>query len=250
MKLPQVRINPTSRIASSLHVLYMLLLPLLVLSLIRIEFVTAALLIIVLSKWRMFAVKPRYWMANIRANAVDMIVGFSVVAFMSQSSTIYTLLVWAALYSFWLILIKPQSSARMVSLQALLSQGLGLVAIFGNFSTWNPVYLVLLAWVICFSASRHLLIAFEDESNRSLAHLWAIFSAELALILGHWHIVYAGAIPQIALLLSVVGYALALGYYLHKTKGLSRGFRQQLIIFTLIIVAIIIVFSEWQSETF
>jgi len=93
-------------------------------------------------------------------------------------------------------------------------------------------------------------MAFEEELNRPLAHLWAIFAAEMALILSHWHIVYAGTIPQIALVLSVIGYALALGYYLHKTRGLNKGFRQQLFIFSLIVVAIIIVFTEWQSETF
>ena len=250
MRLPQVRINPTSRIAASLHVLYMVLLPLIVLSLVRAEFTSGAVIVVVLSKWRMLAVKPRYWLANISANSVDMIVGFSVVVFMSQSSELLTAFIWAALYSLWLILIKPRSSSLMIALQALIAQGLGLVAIFNNFSTWNPVYLVLLAWVICFCAAKHLLVAFEDESNKPLAHLWAIFGAQMALILGHWHIVYSNTIPQIALVLSVIGYALALGYYLHKTRGLSKGLRQQLLVFSIIIIAIVIVFTEWQTETF
>jgi heme/copper-type cytochrome/quinol oxidase subunit 4 len=108
----------------------------------------------------------------------------------------------------------------------------------------------MLAWVICFCAAKHLLMAFEEELNRPLSHLWALFAAELTLILTHWHIVYANTIPQIALILSIIGYALALGYYLLKTRGLSNGLRQQLLVFSIIIIAIIIVFTEWQSETF
>ena len=250
MRLPQVRINPTSRVAATLHVVYMVLLPLLVLSLVRSGFTGAALVVIVLSKWRMFAVKPRYWLANVRANSVDMIVGFSVVIFMSQSEVLMTSFIWSGIYSFWLIFIKPKSTPLMISVQALIAQGFGLVAVFNNFSTWNPVYLVLFAWVICFCASKHLLMAFEEELNRPLAHLWAIFSAEIALILSHWHIAYANTIPQIALVLSVIGYVLALGYYLQKTRGLSKSFRQQLLTFSMVIIAIIIVFTEWQSETF
>lgn len=250
MRLPLVKINPTSRVAASLHILYMVLLPLLALSLVRSGFTNAAIVVVILSKWRMFAVKPRYWLANIRANSVDMIVGFASVVFMSQSDELTTTLIWAGLYSAWLILLKPRSSALMVSLQALVAQGVGLVAIFNNFSSWNPAILVLLAWVVCFCASKHLLVAFEDESNRSLSHLWAIFGAEISLVLGHWHIVYANAVPMVALVLSVIGYALALGYYLHKTRGLSRAFRQQLFIFSIMVIAIIVVFTEWQTETF
>jgi hypothetical protein len=228
----------------------MVLLPLLVLSLVRSGFTAAAMAVVVMSKWRMLAVKPRYWLANIRANSVDMIVGFSIVAFMSQTSEFMTALIWAGIYSVWLIFIKPKSSSFMVSMQALIAQGVGLVAVFNNFSTWNPVYLVMLAWVICFCAAKHLLMAFEEELNRPLSHLWALFAAELTLILTHWHIVYANTIPQIALILSIIGYALALGYYLLKTRGLSNGLRQQLLVFSIIIIAIIIVFTEWQSETF
>jgi hypothetical protein len=250
MRLPQVRINPTSRVAATLHVIYMVLLPLLVLSLVRSGFTDAAIAVIILSKWRMFAVKPRYWLANIRANSVDMIVGFSVVIFMSQTSESTTTLLWAGLYSLWLIIIKPRSSSLMVSVQALLAQGLGLVAVFNNFSDWNPVYLIILAWLICFCAAKHLLLAFEDDMNRPLSHLWAIFAAELALIFGHWHIVYIESIPMIALVLSVVGYSLALGYYLEKTRGLSKGFRQQLIISSIIVICMVIIFTEWQTETF
>jgi hypothetical protein len=227
----------------------MILLPLLVLGLVRSDFTTGAVVIVILSKWRMLAVKPRYWMANIRANSVDIIVGLSVVTFMAHSNDLVTSLVWAGVYSFWLILVKPRSTPLWIALQALIAQGLGLVAAFNNFSTWHQVYLVMIAWLICFSAARHLLTSYDDGTERTLAHLWAIFAAELALILGKWHIVYLGAIPQVALVLSVIGYALGLGYYLHHAKdSFGPSLRRQLLGFTIAVLVMIVLFSNWQPE--
>lgn len=251
MRLPQVQINPTSRIASALHILYLLLLPLLVLVLIRSNFVSGAVVVVLLSKWRMFAVKPRYWMANIRANSVDIIVGLSAVVFMSHSSSFINAVVWAGLYALWLVFLKPRSGNLSMFLQALVGQGIALSAVFLNFSTWNQAYLVVLAWVICFSAARHLLSTFDDDgSDRSIAHLWAVFGAEVALVLGKWHIVYLGVVPQIMLVLSVVGYVLGLLYYINNTRGgVSGGTRKQLIGFSIAVLLMIIIFTNWQPDS-
>ena len=67
--------------AAFLHIVLTAVLPLLVYVLVRLEFVAIAFVAIVLAKWRMFAVKSRHWPANIRANAVDIFVGFSAVVF-------------------------------------------------------------------------------------------------------------------------------------------------------------------------
>jgi len=226
------------------------LLPLVVVGLVYGRFILIALVVIILSKWRMLAVKPRYWLANIRSNMVDIIVGFSVVSFMSGSRILSTILLWGGIYSFWLIVIKPRSSPLMVGAQAFIAQGLSLVALFSNHSHIHPVFLVAFTWLICFSASRHFLATFSDDANRSLSHIWGLFGAEMALILGHWHIVYSGAIPQIALVLSVIGYALAVGYYVHKTKGLSSGTRRQLIVFCVIVLVLVLLQPDWQAQTF
>lgn len=250
MRILRTPINPTSRIAAVLHTFYLVLLPLVVVGLVFGRFVAIALIVIVLSKWRMLAVKPRYWLANIRSNLVDIIVGFSVVSFMAGSRVLSTTLIWGAVYSFWLIAIKPRSSPLMVGAQAFIAQGLGLVALFANHNQMHQVFLVLLTWLICFSSARHFLVTFEDEANRTLSHVWGLFGAEIALILGHWQIVYSGAIPQIALVLSVVGYALGAGYYLHKTRGLSPNIRRQLVIFCAIVLIIILLQPDWQAQTF
>ncbi len=41
-----------------------------------------AFILVMLSKWRVFAVRPRYWLANIQANLVDFILSISVVVLM------------------------------------------------------------------------------------------------------------------------------------------------------------------------
>ena len=41
-----------------------------------------ALALVVLSKWRIIAVRPRFWWANIQANLVDLTVGIGVVGLM------------------------------------------------------------------------------------------------------------------------------------------------------------------------
>jgi hypothetical protein len=248
--LPKVQINPTSRVASVLHVAYLVMLPLIVLVLVRAKFVEAAFAIVVLSKWRMFAVRPRYWLANLRANMVDITVGLSVVVFMSHTTSIKYMLIWAAVYGIWLVFIKPSSSGSMVGVQAFVAQGLGLSALFNNYSTASQVFLVVFTWAVCFGAARHFLVSSEDVSNRPLSHLWAVFAAEMALILGHWSVVYGGFLPQVVLVLSAVGYGLGVGYYIHRTKGLSSGTRQQLIFGTIVVLVMVIVLTDWQSKTF
>lgn len=216
------------------------------------------LFIIILSKWRMFAVKPRYWLANVRSNMVDIIVGFSIVGFIAgtgvfekdYSGNYLTMFIWMAVYVLWLTLLKPRSDNLSIGIQAFVAQGLGLVSLFSNHNDWNQVFLISATWLICFSSARHLLATFEDNSNRVLSHVWGVFAAYLAMILGHWQIIYAGKIPQVALILSILGYALGVGYYIHKTKGLRSGLRTQLVFFCVIMLTLIVVLSNWQTSTF
>ena len=45
-----------------------------------------AFLLILLSKWRILAVRPRFWFKNIQSNLVDIIVGLSVVVLLQAAS--------------------------------------------------------------------------------------------------------------------------------------------------------------------
>ena len=80
MKFPKIRIRPTSRLTIVSHTILILLMPLLVMGLVLSKFTFGAIMIVLLAKWRMFAVKPRYWVTNLKSNLVDIFVGVSVVA--------------------------------------------------------------------------------------------------------------------------------------------------------------------------
>src|SRR5665213_3005631 len=95
-------LKPIGGIANTLHLVLVVFLPILTLVLVRLNFVQLALSVVVLSKWRMFAVKPRFWAANVRANAVDMMVGLSLVVFMSHAGLLWQF-VWAIAYGAWLL---------------------------------------------------------------------------------------------------------------------------------------------------
>ena len=70
-------------------------------------------ILVLLSKWRMFAVRPHYLWLNIKSNLVDLIVGFSFVllAFFSGTTILPVHYILAAAYVLWLILVKPRTAA-------------------------------------------------------------------------------------------------------------------------------------------
>src|SRR5579864_9817282 len=107
LKTVATKLKPAGGFSQILHLALVLMLPVAVFVFVRMHFVQLALAIILLSKWRMFAVRPRYWLANIRANAVDIIVGVSFLVLMVHSGTQLWQLILALLYAVWLLVIKP-----------------------------------------------------------------------------------------------------------------------------------------------
>jgi hypothetical protein len=215
--------------------------------LVRLGFIQLALSIIVLSKWRMFAVRPRFWASNVRANAVDLMVGLSVVLFMANSGAMVVQLIWAVLYAFWLLFIKPASGSAVVAIQAGLGQ---LAALSALYLTWadGPIYgITLLSGLFCFLAARHFLDTFDEPYARMLSYTWGYFGAALAWLLSHWLLFYRG-IAQPTLLLSTLGYGLAVLYYLDHNDRLSKGVRRQFLIIMVAIVLVVLAFSDWGDK--
>jgi hypothetical protein len=240
--------KPTGGYAALLHILLVAALPLLAFVLVRLEFGWVAILLILISKWRMFAVKARHWPAIIRANSVDIFVGLSFVTFMIATEVMSLQLLWAAFYAVWLLLIKPQSGALWVGVQALLAQMLALIAVFYTYAESSTVSLVFLTWVVTYFCARHFLTAFDEAMARATSYAWAFFSASIAWLGGHWLIFY-GPIAQPALLLSVLAYGLAAMYYLEHTDRLTVNIRRQFIAVMFMVVIFLIVFSEWSDKT-
>jgi len=238
------RIKPKSGFSAIVHVLLNLSLPALLYVFVRIDVPELAIAMIVLSKWRMFAVRLRYWLANIRANAVDLMVGMSTVVFMTSSSTASWQIAWAAIYAVWLVFIKPGTNTFMVSLQALLAQFAALMALF-LVGGGTPLYLlVILSWLICYLCARHFFMSFDEPYTPLLSHVWGFFAASLVWVLGHW-LLYYGVLAQPTLLLVVIGYGLAVMYYLDEHDKLTALWRRQFVIMIVAIIAVVLTFSDW-----
>ncbi len=240
--------KPVGGYAKFLHILLVITLPLLAYVLVRLDFSWIAILLVLLSKWRMFAVKSRHWPANIRANAVDILVGLSFVMFMIIADTQAFQLTYAVLYIIWLLFIKPKSSALWVGIQAMIAQTLALAAVFLYWQEVSTIYLVLAVWVVTYACSRHFLTAYDEAMARSTAYTWAFFASSIAWLSGHWLIFY-GPIAQPVLMLSVLGYGLASMYYLQHTDRLTANVKRQFIAVMAVLVLFLIVFSDWSDKT-
>ena len=70
------------------------------------------LILVLVSKWRIFAVRARFLWLNIKSNLVDIIVGVSVVllTYFAGPNFLPVDFILMAIYSLWLLIIKPLSS--------------------------------------------------------------------------------------------------------------------------------------------
>jgi hypothetical protein len=242
------KLKPVKGFSRLAHMGLNVLLPLLVFVLVRIDFLQLALAVILLSKWRMLAVKPRFWASNVRANAVDIIVGVSILIFMIQSGDSQLVqFLWAVLYSVWLVVIKPATSTLVVSAQAIISLTCGLMALFLEWAA-GPLYgLVFLTGLICYLSARHFFDSFDEPYAKLLAYLWGYFSAALVWVLGHWLLFY-GVMSQPVLLLLSIGFGLATLYYLDHNRRLNKNLFREIVYIMIAVVLIIVVRSRWGGK--
>lgn len=247
MKRAIKKLRPAGGFSHGLHLLFTVLLPVLVYIFVRINLVPVAVCLILLSKWRVLAVRPRHWMAYIRANAVDLVVGISIVIFMSNTNVMAWQLVWTAVYTVWLLLIKPSANLLGISLQAVVAQLFGLMALYLTWGGSPTAVLVIGTWTVAYVSARHFFSAFDEPYTRFLANAWAFFAASLAWVLGHWLLFY-GVVAQPTLLLTILGYGLGAMYYLEQNQRLGKLARRQFIFIMIAIVVVVLVFSDWGNK--
>jgi hypothetical protein len=248
MRSLPAKIKPAKGFSHVLYITLNVLLPILAYILVRIDFVGLAIGLVLLSKWRMFAVRPRYWIANLVSNGVDIMVAVSLILFMAGTSVAWWQLFWAVLYGAWLLWLKPRYDVLSVSAQAMVGQLLGLSVIYLKFGDSSIVALVAGTWLVTYLSARHYLTSFEESHSALLAQIWGYFSASLAFVLAHWLLFY-GTIAQIIVILTVIGYGLAAMYYLDATDRLSQTLQKQLLGIMLAILLVIVVFSNWTGAT-
>jgi hypothetical protein len=239
-----------TRVSELIYTGLNLLLPIAVLFLVRLDPPYLAFALVILSKWRILALRPRYWWINIKANLVDLMVGISAVAliYLAQGSfTVQMLLV--VLYELWLIVLKPRSTAHGILLQAGVAQVVSLVALF-NYSILLPEALVIIfCWLIGYVAARHMVSNYEESYIELVANIWGLFLAELAWVVYRWTNVYnLGTpikIPQIALIMLVVGFCAARMYDFSKNNRLTVSMLRGTVLFGAVLLAVILLFSSW-----
>lgn len=241
------KLTPSRGFSQLLHVAFNLLLPVLVFLFVQIHFVQLALSLILLSKWRMFAVRPRFWIANIRANAIDIIIGLSTLAFLISTNSEWLRLVWVGVWAVWLLAIKPRSSVLWVSLQAFIGFAAGLMALFLVWDQGPGAGLALAVGLLCFFAAHHFFDSFDEPYTRLLAYIWAYFGSALTWVLAHWLLFY-GPIAQPTLLLVTIGFGIGTLYYLDHFDRLSAGMRRQFVFIMVAIVLVVLAFSDWGDK--
>lgn len=207
------------------------------------------LLIVMSAKWRVFAVRPRYFFLNLKSNLVDIIVGISIVllTYYSGSSLVVVDFLLMVIYSIWLIIIKPLSSESATLTQSLIAVFLGVSTATIITANFNPLILVLLTFLIGYSASRHVLVQASDQDYTLTTLVCGLIFAEIAWLSHFWMIIYTFGstgirIPQLAIILTV--FTFVYNYARQIILKLDTDFRLKNIlapaIFSLIIIAIIV----------
>src|SRR5690606_30698704 len=127
LKAKPRRSHITEAAYAALNVALAIIILLVVLS---IETIWLPLALVLLSKWRVIAVRPRFWFANIMANLVDIIVGLSFVVIIHQASGVVAFqVIMTLLYIAWLLFIKPRSKRSYIVAQSLIAHFLGINAL-------------------------------------------------------------------------------------------------------------------------
>jgi len=188
-----------------------------------------ALVLVLLSKWRVIAVRPRYWWANFLGSLPDVVLALGVTILMWHAGDVALatgLTAWPVqvslglFYAVWLIWLKPQHKSSMVLLQSGLSQFVGIMAIFSVAYALPLVVVVLLAFVVAFASSRQQLGIHEEKEHVVLALIWSLVVAQLAFAAWHWTVAYQITpllkVPQIAIIITVLGFVTERFYYSYK----------------------------------
>ncbi len=239
------RVKPKHGFAHFFHLGLVSIVPPLAYIFVRLDFFGLAVAIVLLSKWRMFAVQPRHWIAHVRTNAVDIIVSLSLVSFMIVSNgSSWLQLFWLLMFEVWLLIIKPGTSVLMVSIQALIAQCLGMVAVFLAYETAPNIVYVIFAFIISYFSARHFFNAYEEPHGVQYSWMWGFFATSLVWVLVHWLLFYK-LVAQPAVILTAIGYGLAGLYYLHDHDKLTMLVRRQIIFVVFALIFVMIAFANW-----
>ena len=171
------------------------------------------LIIVLISKWRVFAVRPRFWRQNILTNMVDIIVGVSHVAFLyAATGELWLQVVLTVGYIVWLLFVKPRSKRLFVVTQAGAALFAGTTALSMVVYRYDALFLVLGMIIIGYVTARHVLVHYEMPVVSYYSLVWALIVAELSWFAHSW--LFAYTLPntanlklsQLALIVTLLGF--------------------------------------------
>ena len=218
--------------------------------------IALALGLVIISKWRVLAVRARYWFVNIRSNLVDTIVGVSVVlglytingANIEDFRKLVLLGVATLLYILWLLVLKPRSKRHYVVAQAGVATLLGVATLFTISFSWPAFIVVIGMWLIGYSAANHILNTYDDETHTLfLSLLWSVVMVEIGWVAYHWTIAYSLPfissllVPQVAIITVLTGFLAYKSYdsFYHHQKIRTSDIILPLL-FTLSVITVLI----------
>jgi hypothetical protein len=222
-----------------------------------------ALAVVLMGKWRIFAVRPRYWFANIQANLVGIIVSASYVVLLyiansSGASDTQILVLQSILVLLdigWLLFLKSKSKRIYVVSQAAIALFVGTVAIYSLAYNWIGSVAVVLTWLLGYATARHVLGSYDEENHTILLSLvWAFLLAELGWLAYHWTIGYRLPIvadillPQAAIVILGFGFIAFKAYdsiYHHQKVRMNEMILP--LVFTIGIIAVLLIFFNGAS---
>lgn len=205
-------------------------------------------LVVFLSKWRVFAVRPRFWLSNIRTNLLDMLVGLSTVTLLWQNMHDLTYQFGiTAMFIIWLLFIKPLSKRIWVLMQGGITQFVALMALFTVSHLLNVAVVAFLAGLIGFVVARHIINIYNNEyEDVVISAIWGMVVAEIAWLSYYWTIAYTPLkIPQVSIIASLLGYMTLIVYnYLYHHDDL-KYIRRDLfapVLFSIIAILMFVIF--------
>lgn len=217
----------------------------------------AAIGLVLLSKWRIFAVRPRYWFAHLQSNAVDVIVGVSIVLLMYSAGTdaagggFSTQVFLTAVYALWLLYLKPMSSQKAMSMQAGVAVLVSTMAVSSISYEWWSTAFVVFMWVVGYSSAKHVLSAYKDEDSQLLSLFWGFVFAQMGWVFYHLLIAYdlpfvTLKLPEFSVILLIISF-LAERVYSSYNKHENKIVIQEIIVpfvFSVVLMLFMLVFRS------
>ncbi|MEI6228963.1 MAG: hypothetical protein WCP11_03000 [Candidatus Saccharibacteria bacterium] len=212
--------------------------------------------LVLLSKWRTLAVRPRFWFANLQGDLVSLIVSVGFVVFLynanvagfDETTKWLVQIFWLVLYLVWMLFLKSQSKRKYVVMQASVALFVGITAIFTMSYNWIALPVVALTWLVGYASARHTLSSFDEEAHTVLLSLaWGLVLAEIGWLAYHWTIAYNipilqnTMVPQISIImacLSFVSYEAYKSFYRHHKIRITDILLP--LIFTVAIIAVLV----------